>query len=418
MADFLAGDDALPVALYENLLYPGTVTEIFSPRGIGKSLFAAHVFATLVQQGKRVMLVDRDNPRYVASARLRAWGVPETTDRSIRVITREKCPPLTNGPAWALFPCSDYDAVILDSFDSMAEGVGEQDSAKPSRALAPILDIAHRENGPAVLVLGNCVRSGKHSRGSGVLEDRADISYEVRDATDFHPSGSQPWVQELPAADAASWVSRSTRRKQREKYRLAFIASKFRVEQEPEPIIFEIDTTTGPWKLHNVTDEVDREGAAERESRKREYTERMAAAAVVLGEEVIRRQDAGEPEILKRQAESFLASRGFSWKIAREAITSPAFAVAGKGHPKAVRLAGKTERLVRNNEIAEPAKTLASNDADLGRPVSMPPSEIDPENGQYPRGSEKGAISDKDSLFTPPRERKVATATAREEGEV
>jgi hypothetical protein len=34
-----------------------------------------------------------------------------------------------------------------------------------------------------VLILGNPVKTAKHSRGSGVIEDRADIFFEVRDAT-------------------------------------------------------------------------------------------------------------------------------------------------------------------------------------------------------------------------------------------
>jgi hypothetical protein len=120
---------------------------------------------------------------------------------------------LTDARAWAEFPYSEYDLVIVDSLDSAAEGVGEQVSAKPSKAIALLLDIAHRENGPAVLVLGNCVKTGAHSRGSGVIEDRADIVFEVRDCTNFHPSGQKPWVEELPLAGAENWASRSSRRK-------------------------------------------------------------------------------------------------------------------------------------------------------------------------------------------------------------
>ena len=68
---------------------------------------------------------------------------------TLKVISREKCPPLTIPDKWAQFPYADYDIVIVDSIDSMAEGVGEQDSGKPAKAIAPLLDICHRENGPA-----------------------------------------------------------------------------------------------------------------------------------------------------------------------------------------------------------------------------------------------------------------------------
>jgi len=85
----------------------------------------------------------------------------------------------------ASLPYSDFDLVVVDAWDSMAEGMGEQDSSKPARALAPLLDVCHRENGTAVLLLGNTIKSAQHSRGSGVVEDRADIVYEVRDTTGF-----------------------------------------------------------------------------------------------------------------------------------------------------------------------------------------------------------------------------------------
>src|ERR1019366_1952690 len=178
--------------------------------------------------------------------------------------------------AWAEFPYYEYDLVILDSLDSAAEGIGEQDSTKPSLAIAPLLDIARRENGPAVLVLGNTIKSAAHSRGSGVIEDRADIVFVVRDATNFHPTGKKPWVEELPAADAGSWAGRSTRRKRLSRYRLAFIGTKFRVAEEPEPFIVEIDLDTEPWTVRDVTDVVDREGA---EARARSAQEREAAVS-------------------------------------------------------------------------------------------------------------------------------------------
>jgi hypothetical protein len=124
----------------------------------------------------------------------------------------------------------------VDALDASAEGIGEKDSAKPSPAIAPLLDIAHRKNRPAVTILGNTVRSDAHSRGSGVIEDRLDIVYEIRDATDLKPSGKKPWWQELPSAGAAEWAVRADRRKRRTRYRLAFISTKFRVCEEPDPV--------------------------------------------------------------------------------------------------------------------------------------------------------------------------------------
>jgi hypothetical protein len=277
-------DDSItdePEVLYDKIIYRGTITEIFSPRGIGKTLFALFLAVSLASKGFRILLLDRDNPRRVVRERLRNWGARAELC-ALKVITREKCPSLTNAAAWGDFPYLDCDVVILDSFDSMAEGVGEQDSSKPSRAIAAVLDIARREGGPGVLILGNCVRTGKHSRGSGVVEDRADIVFEVRDATGFHPSGKKAWFEELPPADAASWAGRAARRKRKEVFRLAFIATKFRIGEEPEPFAIEIDTTTHPWRLSDVTNFIDEEGAAEREKQAHERTASVKAATELL----------------------------------------------------------------------------------------------------------------------------------------
>lgn len=340
MAEFLADEGAEVEPLDEPLLYRETITEVFSPRGLGKSIFALDRATTLARNGKRVLYVDRDNPRRIIRERMRALGANGEL-ATLKVISRENCPPLTRADRWAQFPYDDYDVVILDSFDSMAEGVGEQDSSRPSRAIAPILDMAHRENGPAVLVLGNCVKSAMHSRGSGIVEDRADIVFEVRDATDFHPTGSKPWVEELPAQGARDWASRSSRRELREQFRLAFVCTKFRLGEEPAPFILEVNTVTEPWNVRDVTDTVDREGVAARERRAKEKAQTITAAIETLRVEVVRRDQAGE-DVLKMKAEAFLTERGFKRKVAREAIASPIFEIAevdGKGHPKIVRLA-------------------------------------------------------------------------------
>jgi hypothetical protein len=387
-ADFL--DDE------KRILARAAITEIFSPRGLGKSLYTLWLALGLVQRNLRVLFIDRDNPRHIVRSRLKSFGA-ETARPGLKVISREKCPPLTNTSAWALFPHGDYDVVILDSFDSAAEGIGEQDSAKPSRAIAPLLDIARREDGPAVLILGNTVRTAAHSRGSGVIEDRADIVFEVRDATQFRPSGSKPWLEELPPAGAGAWVSRSSRRKQLTKLRLAFVASKFRLGQEPEAFIVEIDFAVEPWTVRDVTDEVDRQGAEARAQRASAHSEKISKARAALAAEILRRDSVCEPPMLKdRDAIPFLMRDPHKLKRtdARDLVNTPEgrwvlSPIEGqKGHPVSLLAPGKNETGGGNTPIMEAAKTQAKSNVDFRRPhkhgaAEMIPTKT-PKNGGSP----------------------------------
>jgi len=237
--EFIAEKDLELNFLVPKLLLPGNVTMLFSPRGIGKTLMAHALAVDLAKKNHRVLLVDRDNSSQLLRSRLKNWGASEA--QNLDILTRDKAPALTDGKAWKSFP-EKYDLVIIDSLDAATEGVGEGDSAKPSKALAAILDIAHRSGERAAfLVLGNTVKSGAHSRGSGVIEDRGDIVYEVRDATGFSPSGKVSWWLELPGQGAGAWGERARRRPTQRMYRLALVNSKFRPGSEPEPFILQVE---------------------------------------------------------------------------------------------------------------------------------------------------------------------------------
>jgi hypothetical protein len=259
-------------------------------------------------------------------------------------MTRDEVPPLTDAAAWRLFPFQLYALLIVDSLDASTEGIGEQDSAKPAKAIAPLLDIAHRADGPAILVLGNTIKSGSHGRGSGVIEDRGDIALEIRDATGFQPSGTKPWWTELPAAGRDAWAERATRRTKQERYVLAFVPSKFRVGAEPEPFALEINLGAEPWSLREVTGELYAAGeaararaAAEQAEAEQGVVERLATAVThrerlldeepfTLGEAVAVLKDAGAS---RDRARALLDEHdGRSWRMVKDTTR--------RGHPTLV----------------------------------------------------------------------------------
>jgi hypothetical protein len=299
-------------------LAPGSVTQIFAPRGIGKTHFALAIGVQMARLGHRVLLLDRDNSQREVRRRLKGWGASDTS--TLCVMTRDQVPSLTDVAVWAMFPFSKYDIVLIDSLDSSTEGVGEKDSGKPSRAIAPLLDIAHRDNGPAILALGNTIKSGQHSRGCGIVEDRADICFEVRDATAFKPTGEKNWWEELPAAGVDAWAQRSSRRQRRDIYRLAFIPSKFRIGEEPNPIVLEITLGGDLWQLREVTNEMTRSGADALELKHQNNDERLLSAVRALAHWIQDEADKGHAVLLDRDAVPFLMKLMLTRSEAQTAI--------------------------------------------------------------------------------------------------
>jgi hypothetical protein len=400
--------------LIPRLVAKGTITEVFSPRGLGKTLFAIWLAVKLALEGLRVLYLNRDNPPRVLRQYLEGWHAGEA--ERLKVLNREQVPPLTNPATWAMFPWSEYDLMIVDSFDATAEGVGEKDSAKPSLALAPLLDIAHREGGPAVLVLGNTVKTGEHSRGSGVVEDRADMVFEVRDVTGFVPSGKKPWWEELPPAGAGDWAARATRRQRKEKIRLAFIPTKFRAGEEPEPFAFGIDFTTDPWSLKEVTDDIDLAGAEARNTRRREREETEDRAAEALKAEIARRTLHNEPPLVKdrgkRGAVSFLHSQGLSRDRARgllkarEGVAWVCKPIPGeRGNPLGLfppdsdpAPQGRIDENRRaNHALAEAAKTAGTERSHLRGPHQQGPAQMPLHGTRITAGAEEAPICAEDS---------------------
>jgi hypothetical protein len=156
------------------------------------------------------------------------------------------------------------------------------------------------------LLLSNTTKDALNLRGRGEWADRADIIYEVRDATDFIPSGKKPWWQELPEAGESAWADRAARRKGRIDFRLAFVCSKFRLGPEPEPFCIELYLPeTEPWTLRDVTNEIVQAGEGVLEQTKQQKAACLTKAAEMLAKVVSEREQQNNP-ILTTEAENYL----------------------------------------------------------------------------------------------------------------
>jgi hypothetical protein len=244
-----------PKSLYPRLVFAACLTCIYSPHGIGKTLVLHAIAVALANAGLRVCLIDRDNPAGLFQKRLREWRKSWTGKGRIMVLDRRYAPPLsgTGKEEWLSFPFEQFDVLLIDAQDSFLEGTKEADTDKQGQAVAILLHLAHAK-GLAIVMLGNTIKSGDYGRGSGAIQDRADLNYEVRDARGFKPTGKKPWVLELPPCGAGAWAIKAS---MSGNPRLAFACEKDRVGAQSEPFILEVDLAGDTWTVRDVTEQVE-----------------------------------------------------------------------------------------------------------------------------------------------------------------
>jgi hypothetical protein len=164
--EFLQQVDADLPADVKDLVVPGCITAVSAPRASGKTIVALYLGVALATGGvfrgeqlapKRVLLVDRDNPPALIRKRLRWLGAQTVT--ALKVLLRDKAPPLTDKAAWSTFPVQDYDVVIVDSLGASTEGISEKEGRQTQEFLATLKDLARR--GPALLCLDNTTKAAQ-----------------------------------------------------------------------------------------------------------------------------------------------------------------------------------------------------------------------------------------------------------------
>ena len=313
LPDFLAHRVEMPEGLARDLLYPGGITLVAAPSGIGKSV-VTHIVARELASGglyrgqqldkARVLLIDTDNARSLVQNRLSRVCNEHRID--LHIATREQTRPLSDREYWQALPAEDFDVVILDSFGGATPGISEKEGAQFQRALDVIKSIADR--GPAVLVLDNTTKSAENYRGRGEKAERVDVVYECRDVTNWEPTASDWWL-DLPDAGDSAWQERASRRRRMPKIRLAFIARKFRWGEEPDPFVLEVSFDTNPWSFEDVTETVQEQADNASQTKKTDHAAKQAFAVESLAIEIKRRHEANEPVLGKREAQDFLSDR-------------------------------------------------------------------------------------------------------------
>ena len=320
VGDFLRQQETTRPALAKDLVVPGAITVIAAPRGTGKTITALALAVGLAGGGvfrgealcpARILLVDRDNPPAVVRTRLQRLGAKEGD--TLHILTRDSAPKLTEKAEWTRFPVDQYDVVLIDSLGAATEGVSEKEGKLTQEFLATLKDLAHR--GPAILALDNTNKAATSYRGRGEKADAVDILYEARDITGWTPASGDAWWESLPEYGDHTWQSRATRRKGQAVLRIAFVPSKYRLGIEPEPFALEIDTTTTPWTLADITAHIATAGTRAAEETRRQERATIAHAEETLGQAIAARS--AETPILQEEAVALLRGCGLTNKAAR-----------------------------------------------------------------------------------------------------
>jgi len=300
-------------ATVKDFIVPGCNTIVSAPRGSGKSFVALFLGVVLAQGGlfrlerlarQRVLLVDRDNPQDLVRKRLRALGADDLT--TLKVLTRETAPPLTDKAAWASFPADDYDVLIVDSLSAFTEGVSEKEGKQTQEFLAILKNLAAQ--GLGVLTLANTNKAGTNIRGRGEQSDAVDIVYEARSMTGWQPEDGPYWWESLPEAGEQAWQHNTTRRLNATTLRIGFVPTKFRLGTIPTPFVLEMTTATSPWSMTDVTAQITQEATQAVHAQRSAERLKLDAAALILVAEL--RTRPSSPPMLKEEATTLLCDQG------------------------------------------------------------------------------------------------------------
>jgi len=89
---------------------------------------------------------------------------------------------------------------------------------------------------------------------------------------------------------------------------MAFVASKYRLGMDPAPFVLEMDTTTTPWAMTDITAKITQDATQALQARKSAERQKLEEAAFLLAHTL--RTKTADTVMLKKEAEGFLRAHG------------------------------------------------------------------------------------------------------------
>jgi hypothetical protein len=177
----LADCNGRPIEYVEEPVLPArALVGITGEAGCGKSSLVSAIAARVARQGRRVLLLDRDNPLSIVHDRFKRLGIADGP--SFRVwggwCRQEPCS--LDSPWIVSFvdACEPKPLIILDSLGAFYDG-DENDAAHMRAFFRPARDLVNM--GATVSILHNDGKSGtsRDYRGSAAFKDSLDAAWHV-----------------------------------------------------------------------------------------------------------------------------------------------------------------------------------------------------------------------------------------------
>jgi AAA domain len=176
------GELVRPKFLLDELLYASRCHLLFGREGTNKSMLIIWMLATLATQGRHTLLIEYEMDGNAVGLMLEEMRFNRD---ELRPFFHQVAPKVAFDAALLAkiidrFP--GCDAVALDNAaEAIASSGGDEHTAKDTLiALAPLRDLAHAENGPAVLIADHLPHARESAaRGSTAKGALIDVAFQV-----------------------------------------------------------------------------------------------------------------------------------------------------------------------------------------------------------------------------------------------
>ncbi len=204
-----------PEELIEGILLKGKVHQIFAAAGCGKSWVALWLTMKLINQGKRVLYLDKENGPRIIAERLKALGAEEETLDEYLIYYSSPDLPLTKEGTEAYVQSLEEvnpSLVVFDSWVNFISGAGlDENVSSDITDWSLSFSRPARDRNISVLLLDHVPKEGgATARGSGRKKEEMDVQWQLKNSKPFDRD-TMGEIKLTREKDREGWLPKSVR---------------------------------------------------------------------------------------------------------------------------------------------------------------------------------------------------------------